>query len=113
MSYKEHIYKLKYKTSARNNIHMKLSNTKRGAKPGTTKRTVLALCYSTAQYVCPMWERSTHVSKPNPALNEAYRSITGCLRPASVENVSLFAGIAPPAVRRATTSRQKKYLPRE
>ena len=44
LSYKEHIHKLKCKTSARNNILRKLSHTKWGAKPATIKTTVLALC---------------------------------------------------------------------
>ena len=35
LRYKEHIHKLKCKTSARNNILRKLSNTKCGAKPAT------------------------------------------------------------------------------
>ena len=89
--------KLKCKTSARNSILRKPSNTKWGAKPATITTTALALCYSTAEYVCPVWERSTHVSKLDPALFD--------LRPTSVENVYLLAGIAPPGVRRATTSR--------
>ena len=40
-----------------------LSYTKWGAKPATIKTTALALCYSTVEYVCPVWERSKHVSK--------------------------------------------------
>ena len=67
-----------------------------------------SLCYSTAEYVCPVWERSKHVSKLDPALNEPCRSIIGCLRPTSVENVYILAGIAPPGVRKATTSRQER-----
>ena len=47
-------------------------------------------------------------SKLDPALNEACRSITGCLKPTYVENVYLLAGIAPHGVRRATTSRQER-----
>ena len=66
----------------------------------TIKTTALPLSYSTAEYTCPVWERSTHVRKLDPALNEACRSITGCLRPTSVENVYLLAGIAPPGVTR-------------
>ena len=54
MIYKEHIHKLKCKTSARNNILRKLSNTRWGAKPATIKTAVLALCYSTAEYMCPV-----------------------------------------------------------
>ena len=108
LSYKEHIHKLKCKTSARNNILRKLSNTKWGAKPATIKTTTLALCNSMAEYACPVWERSKHVSKLDPAMDEACRSITGCLRPTSVENVYLLASIAPPGVSRATTSRQER-----
>ena len=66
------------------------------------------LCYSTAEYPCLVWESSTHVSKLDPALNEVCRSITGCLRPTSVENVYLLARIAPPGVRRVTTSRPRQ-----
>ena len=71
LTYKDHIHKLKWKTSARNNILRKLSNTKWGAKPVTIKTTAFALCYSMAEYVCFVWEGSTHVSKLYPALNEA------------------------------------------
>ena len=58
--------------------------------------------------MCHVWESSTHVSKLDPALNEAYHSITGCLTPTSVENVYLLAAVALPGVRRATTSRQER-----
>ena len=89
LGFKEHIHKLKWKTSAQNNILRKLS-IKWGAKPATIKTTALAFCYSIKAF-----------------LNEACRSITGCLRPTSVENVYLLAGIASPGVRRATTTRQE------
>ena len=113
LSYKEHIHKLKCKTSARNNILRKLSNTKWGAKPATIKTTARALCYSTSEYACLVWERSKHVSKLDPALNDACRSKTGCLRPTSVENVYLLSGIAPPGVRWSTTSRQERRKQKE
>ena len=105
LSYKEHIHKLECTTSARNNIMKKLSNTKLMVKPATIKTTVLALCYSTAEYACPVREKSTHVSKLYPALNEAGRSITGCLRPTSVENVYL---LSPPGVREGLPHLDKK-----
>ena len=87
LRYKEQIHKMKCKSSARNNIRRKLSNTKWGAKPLTIKTNSLALCYYGEIYACHVWERSKHVSKLDPALNVACRSITGCLRPTSVENV--------------------------
>ena len=106
--YKEHIHKLKCKTSAQNNILTKLSNRKLGSKPATIKTTALTHCYSMAEYAYHVLERSTHVSKLDPALNEACRSKTRCLRPITVENVYHLAGNAPPGVRRATTSRQER-----
>ena len=104
LSYKEHIHKLKCKTYARNNILRKLSNTKWGAKPATIKTTALALCNSTAEYACTVWERSKYVSKLDPALNEACRSIIGCLRQTSVENIYLLAGQKIPCIPYIVTS---------
>ena len=63
LGYKEHIHKLKCKTSARNNILEKQSYTNWGARPATIKTAALALCYSTVEYACSEWETSTHVSK--------------------------------------------------
>ena len=108
LSYSSHVAKVKAKTEARNNVLKKLSNTKWGASPSTIKTTALALCYSTAEYACPVWERSAHAYKVDPALNEACRSITGCLKPTNVENLYLLAGIAPPAIRRHTIAQRER-----
>ena len=52
-----------------------------------------------------MWLRSVHASKLDPALNNACRTITGYLKPIKTSNLHLFAGIAPPEIRRETASR--------
>ena len=62
LSYKEHIHKLKCKTSARNEILKNLSNTKWGAKLSTIKTTALALCYSTAE-ICVSCVGNAETSK--------------------------------------------------
>ena len=54
----------------------------------------LALCYYTAEYAAPVWERSAYAHLLNPELNQACRAITECLKPTNVENLYLFAGIA-------------------
>ena len=100
--------KVKGKTAARNNILKKLSNTKWGTSPSTIKTTALALSYSTAEYACPVWERSTHAEKIDPVLNEACRLITGCLKPTKVESLYQLAGIAPPTIRRSTNSQRER-----
>ena len=104
LSYSTHIMKVKAKTAERNNVLRKLANSKWGTHPSTIKTTALALCYSTAEYACPVWERSAHAHKVDPVLNNACRPITGCLQPTNVENLYLPAGIAPPAVRRSVTA---------
>ena len=63
LSYSTHITKVKAKTAARNNVLRKLANSKWGTHPSTIKTTALALCYSTAEYACPVWERSAHAHK--------------------------------------------------
>ena len=95
LSYKQHIMKVKGKTAARNNILKKLSNTKWGTSPSTIKTTTLALSYSTAEYACPVWERSMHAEKIDPVLNEACRLITGCLKPTKVESLPTRGYCAP------------------
>ena len=106
LSYSTHITKVKAKTAARNNVLVKLANSKWGTHPSTIKTTALAPCYSTAEYACPVWERSAHANKVDPVLNDTCRAITGCLQPTNVENLYLLAGIALPAVRRSVTAQR-------
>ena len=68
------------------------------------KATSLAIYYSTSEYASPVWKRSAHTYKVDPVLNDAYRSITGCLKPTNVENLYLLAGIAHPAIQRMVYS---------
>ena len=104
LSFKAHVEKTKSKVCSRNNILSKLVGTTWGANPHTMKSTALALCYSSAEYACPVWERSTHAKKVDPALNASCRLITGCLRPTTTDSTYILAGIAPPDVRRHVTS---------
>ena len=60
LSYKAHIEETKMKVGTRNNIIRKLRTSKWVATPTTFRSSALALCYSAAEYACPVWERSTH-----------------------------------------------------
>ena len=86
----------------------KLANSKWGTNARTIRTTALALCYSTAEYAAPVWARSSHANKLNPILNQACRSITGCLKPTNVEDLYLIAGIAPPCIRREACARVER-----
>ena len=79
--HKTHIEKTKMKVNARNNIIRKLANSKWGCKASTLKPSCLALCYTAAEYACPVWARSTHAHKLNPALHDCCRIISGCVKP--------------------------------
>ena len=108
LSYKAHIEKTKKKAGTRNNIIRKLRNSKWGATPTTLRSSALALCYSAAEYACPVWERSTHAKKLNATLNETCRMITGCLKPTNINSLPILAGIAPSDIRRAVASRTER-----
>ena len=66
------------------------------------------LCYSAAEYACPVWSSSTHAHKLNPALHECCRIISGCLKPTNLDSVHLLAGIAPPHIRRTVACRMER-----
>ena len=101
--------KVKGKVSTRNNLLAKLANSSWGTDPRTLRTTALALSYSTAEYCCAVWGKSSHANKINAELNNACRIITGNLRPTPLSSVYRLAGIAPPEIRRDTTTRLEKF----
>jgi len=67
----------------------------------TTLRTAtLALVHSTAEYCAPVWCRSAHTGLIDPTVNDALRTVTGCLRPTRADNLPILAGIQPAELRR-------------
>ena len=86
----------------------KIANSRWGTNARTIRTTALALCYSTAEYAAPVWERSAYAHLLNPELNQACRAITGCLKPTNIENLYLLAGIAPPEIRRSVCARVER-----
>ena len=74
----------------------------------TLRPSCLALCYSAAEYACPVWARSTHAHKLHPALHDCCRIISGCLKPTNLDSVHLLAGIAPPHIRRTVACRMER-----
>jgi len=62
LSYRQHLTKTAGNLQSRNNLLMKLVGSSWGANANTLRSSALALPYSVAEYCCPVWERSTHVS---------------------------------------------------
>jgi hypothetical protein len=100
LTYKHHALKTKAKVNARNNIIGKLSSYKFGANPETIRSAALALCFSTAEYACPVWARSIHAKKVDPALNTTCRFISGCLKATKLDKLYELSGINSPETRR-------------
>ena len=88
------------KVATRNHLLTKLATSKWRANTSTIRTTALALSYSTAEYAAPVWASSAHARNLDPELNQACRSVTGCLKPRNVEYFYLLSGLAPPAIRR-------------
>ena len=76
-----------------------LATSKWGSDPRTIRTTALALSYSSVEHAAPVWSKSSYAKNLDPALNQACRSATGCLKPTSVEDLYLLSGIAPPSIR--------------
>jgi len=51
-----------------------------GAGATTLRIATLALVHSTAEYCPPVWCCSAHTCLIDPAINDALRIVTGCLR---------------------------------
>ena len=95
LTYKDHIAITKANTGDTNSICNKLANTNYwGTDARTIRTTALALCFSSAEYVSPVWSRSSHASNIDPVLYAACRAISGCLRPTRVDDLYLLRGIA-------------------
>ena len=109
LTYKKHCHNTKQKVAARNNIIRKLTGTSWGAQPQTLKTSAMALCYTAAEYACPVWYRSCHANQVDIALNETCRITTGCLRPTPTNKLHCLAGIAPPNIRREVAARKEKH----
>ena len=82
------------------NLLMKLAGSSWGANANTLRSFALALCYSVAEYCCPVWQRSTHVSLVDAQLHSSMRLISGIVRSTPLPWLPVLTNIEPPALRR-------------
>ena len=82
LSYWHNLTKIAGKLQSRNNLLMKLagSTSTWGANANTLRSSALALCYSVAEYCCPVWHHSAHVSLIDAQLHSSMRLISGTVR---------------------------------
>ena len=104
LTFKSHINHLKSKVTSRVALIKHLANVKWGASFNAIRTSAMALVYAPAEYCASAWCRSVHTHKADVPLNEAMRTITGCLRATPFNLLPCLSGIPPPNIRRNNLS---------
>ena len=91
--HQRHLKSLRKKLKSRVALLKRLAGSGWGAGAKTLRTATLALMHSTAEHCAPVWCRSAHTRLIEPAINDALRIVTGCLRPTPVDNLHTLAGI--------------------
>jgi len=71
-----------------------------GAGATTFLTATLSLVHLTAAYCSPVWCRSAHTCLIDPAISDALRIVSGCLRRTPAHNLPILARIQPVNLRR-------------
>jgi len=90
---RRHLESLRKKLTLRVALLRRIAGSGRGAGATTLRIVTLALVHSTAEYCAPVWYSSAHTSLINPAINDALRIVTGCLRPTPADILLILPGI--------------------
>ena len=84
LTFRHHLVALRKKLSSRVTVLRRLVGSGWGAGAKMLRIAALSLVYSTAEYCAPVWYRRAHTRLIDSVLNDALRTLTGCLRPVSV-----------------------------
>jgi len=87
LTYRRHLESLHKKLTSRIALFRQPDGSSWGGGAKMLRIATLALVHSTAEYCAPVWCRSAHTRLINPAINDALRIVTGCLRPTPADNV--------------------------
>ena len=112
LTFHHHLEALRKKLSTRVALLRRLAGSGWGADAKTLLISALSSVYSTAEYCAAVWCRSTHTGLIDSILNDAFRIVTGCLRPTPTEDLPVLAGIQPAELRRlgATLSLENRAI---
>ena len=100
LSYKKHLQNLAEKTNKRCNLVKRLASNRWGADFITLRTSVLALCYSVAEYCSPVWSQSHHCKMLDTSLNKCMRLVSGSIKSTPTTLLPVLCGIEPPDIRR-------------
>ena len=109
LSYREQLSFSAAKLKSRNNLIAKLPGTSWGASTSTLRTSALALCYSVAEYCCPVWARSSYTNLIDTQLHSSMRLISGCLQPTQLSWLPVLSNVAPPSLRHKAATDNMLY----
>jgi len=95
LTYRRHLELLRKKLTSHVALLRRLTGSGWGTTATTLSTATLALVHSTEEYCTPAWCRSAHTHLNNPIINDALRTVTGCLSPKQADNLPTLAGILP------------------
>jgi len=98
LSYRERLSRSAAKLKSRNNLVVKLAGTSWGASASTLGTSSLALCYSVAEYCCPVWARSSCTNLIDTQLHNVMRVISACLQPTQLSWLPVLSNVASPSL---------------
>ena len=93
------------------NLITKLDGNSWGASASTLRTSALALCYSVAEYCCPVWARSSYTNLIYTQLHSSKRLILGCLQPTQLSWLPVLRNVASPSLcRKAATDNMLQII---
>jgi len=112
LTYHRHLESLRKKLTSRVALMRRLAGSGWGAGATTLRIATLSLVHSTAGYCALVWCRSAHTRLIDPAINDALRIVTGCLRPTLAVKLPTLADTQPAELRRngATLSLARRTM---
>lgn len=94
-THKAHLEDVAQKLKSRNNIISKLAGSSWGSDGNTLRTAALGIVYSTAEFCCPVWLRSSHINKVDVQLNACLRTVTGTLKSTPLPWLPVLSNIMP------------------
>ena len=93
LSFRQHIEKLSNKMTSRVALVKRPAGLNWGACFDVLCISTLSLIVAPAEYCSTVWNQSSHTNKLNTPFNEAFRTISGCIKPTRIGFFPFLAGI--------------------
>ena len=109
LTYKNYLHKLRQKVSFQMALVRKLLETNWGTSFDTLRISTTALVFAPAEYCAPVWCQSALKKTLDVPLNEAMRTVSGCIRPTPLNFLPPLSGIQSPSCRQKKLCKRLYY----